>query len=316
MNKLLSKSNVFTFILLSILIAVSFKLFLYNKIDSIEVINSNNQDILNSNIEINHPKNTVASVWKWQDNQDNQSVTFISKEQGDNEIYNFTEESVYKALYHVRLDDDNNIIIDNETLAALNKTLGDERLNLDSQSILKLKMFIKKGLPGNAGEDVAKIVGDYHQYLEAAREFNSVYEGDPELKIDSGESIENQQNNFQELSSLRHLYLDADVASQLFLQYDANANYMFEVLKIQSDDSLSDEEKIKLSSNIASRHSGKSINVNNWNKRYQDFLDAKQNIITVSISDDEKQEQLTELMHQHFSHEELNNIRHLQLDKL
>jgi hypothetical protein len=37
--------------------------------------------------------------------------------------------------------------------------------------------------------------------------------------------------------------------------------------------------------------------------------------MTVSISDDEKQAQLTELMYQHFSREELNNVRHLQLDK-
>jgi lipase chaperone LimK len=316
MKQLLAKNNIFTLIFLLILIAIGFKLFIYKQSDSIEIINSNNHDILNSNIEINHLENTVASAWKWQDDKSSPAVASINKEQTDNETYNFTEESVYKALYHVRIDDDNNIIIDNETLTALNNTLDDERLNLDAESILKLQMFIKKGLPGNAGEDVAKIVGGYYQYLEAAREFNSVYEGDPEVTVDNNESLEQQINNYQELSSLRHLYLDTDIATKLFSQYDANANYMFEVLKIQNDDSLTDEEKQKISSEIALQHSGQGININNWNTRYQDFLAAKQNIMTVSISDDEKQAQLTELMYQHFSREELNNVRHLQLDKL
>jgi lipase chaperone LimK len=315
MKQLLTKNNIFTLIFFIILIAVGFKLFLYKQSDSIEIINSNNQDIDNGNIEINPPKNTVASSWKWQKNNSRPSATSDNNEQANNETYNFTEKSVYKALYHVRLDDNNNVIIDNETLNALNNTLDDERLKLDEQSILQLQMFIKKGLPGNAGEEVAKIVGGYYQYLEAAREFNAVYEGDPELIVDSVESIEQQQNNYQELSSLRHLYLDTDVATQLFSQYDANANYMFEVMKIQNDESLSDEEKQKISSEIALQHSGQSITVNNWDKRYQDFLVAKQNIMSVAISDDDKQAQLTELMHQHFSSEELDNVRHLQLDK-
>ena len=91
---------------------------------------------------------------------------------------------------------------------------------------------------------------------------------------------------------------------------------MFDSMKLEADTSLSEEEKRQEQAKIVQRHAEKSTNVDNWNERYQAFLVDKQYLINSSISDDEKREQLTGLMHQHFSYEELEYVSHLQLDSL
>jgi len=316
MNLSLPKKNaILTIIIMIILIAVGLKLFIYNQDGLIKIVDSNNISVVDSKVDENDQQNTIALAWQWKDTQSGQPVS-SSTTNVDNNNNIFTEESVYKALSRVRLDENNNVIVDNETLTALNNTLDDDRLQLDSQALFELQLLIKKGLPGNAGEQVANIVSDYYQYLEAAREFNTVYENDSNAVLDINESIEQHKRNYQELSSLRQLYLDTDVATQLFSEYDANANYMFEILKVENDDNFSEEEKKKLSSEIALQHSSDSINVDNWNKRYEVFLVAKRNIITDSMNDNEKKTQLIELMNQHFSREELIQVSQFQLDKI
>lgn len=225
-----------------------------------------------------------------------------------------SEEAVYKALHRIKLDN-NNVIIDHETLIALNEILDDNRLKLDNQAIEELQILVKKGLPGIAGEQVAEILKDYYQYLEAAQKFNTAYEVNSDPSLGFEKTTEEHETNYRVLMSLRELYLDADVVSNLFSTYDANANYMFDILKVEQNDNLSDEEKQQMRNEIRQRHTKHSINVDNWNDRHLDFLAAKQNILSSSISDKEKQAQLTELMHQHFSQEELDYVKHFQLDK-
>jgi lipase chaperone LimK len=309
------KNTIITLLVLMTLVVVGLKLFIFDQDKLIQIINSNTISIPENNNINGVVKNTIASEWQWVEKKTSQVIQPNSSDTAKN-VNIFTEESVYNALSQVRLDNNGNIIIDNETLTALNNTLDDDRLQLDSEALLKLQILIKKGLPGNTGEEVANIVGNYYGYLGAEREFNTVYEEKSTTNLDVNESIEQQKRNYQELSSLRELYLDTDVATQLFSAYDANANYMFEVLKIDNDNSLSEEEKNKLSSDIALKHSDESINVDNWSKRYKTFLTAKENITTASMNDNEKKIQLTELMHQHFSHEELVHVSHFQLDEI
>lgn len=274
---------------------------------------------IEADVVINTPKtNTIASIWQWEVETINannaQETTATSGEQVNDmsSQFPFTQESVFKALHAVKLDSNNDIILDDDALIALNNTLDFSEVKLDGEAIEKLKDLIRKGLPGDAGEETAQIVGDYYQFLGAKNEFNALYE----TKGVEGQSIEDYEAQYNELISLRELYLGTEVSEKLFASSNANSRYMFESMKLEANDSLSDEEKKQAQAKIVERHAEDSINVNNWNERYQAFLNDKQYIVNSSIGDNEKRIQLRALMHEHFSHEELEYVSHLQLDSL
>jgi lipase chaperone LimK len=264
--------------------------------------------------------NTIASAWQWESVTGKEAQTGKTETQNSNQAkqpdtasaFPFTEESVYKALQDVKLDDNGDIILDDDALTALNAALDHSEVKLDAQAIEALQDLIRKGLPGNAGEQTARVVADFYQYLGAKNEFNSLYE----TNRNPDQTIEDYETQYNELLALRQLYLSTEVADQLFASSNANSRYMFESMKLEADTSLSEEEKKQQQAKIVQQHAESSTKVNNWNERYQAFLDDKQYIINSSISDDEKRDQLRALMHQHFSYEELEYVSHLQLDSL
>ena len=268
---------------------------------------------------INAPKeSTVASIWQWEIetvNTNNTQETNATNGEQANDMsskFPFTQESVFKALHDVKLDSNGDIILDDDALNALNKALDFNEIKLDGEAIEKLKDLIRKGLPGEAGEQTAQIVSDYYQYLGAKNEFNALYETNDA----SGQDIESYETQYNELQALRELYLGAEVAGQLFATTNANSRYMFDSKKLEANDSLSDEEKKQLQAKITERHAEETTKINNWNERYQRFLDDKQYIINSSIGEAEKHVQIRSLMHEHFSDEELEYVSHLQLDSL
>lgn len=250
---------------------------------------------------------TIATSWKWQ-------ITPSHDVQPNSTSTSFTEESVYKALQHVRLDTQGNLIIDHQTLEALNSTLDDSRLNLDDESIDLLTEIITKSLPGDTGEEVATIVESYYQYLSAEKTFNSMYAN--ELNQLAGDNIEQYQEYYQELAMLRNLYLGDEVSEKLFSTTNNNVNYMLNMMSITQSSEYTQSEKRALSDELNYIRENKNINIENWEERYQNFLREKNNILNAAIDDEQKYIQITDLMNQHFSNEELQSITHLSLNEL
>jgi lipase chaperone LimK len=257
-------------------------------------------------VDIDNPEKTIATAWQWEE---------PTNTPDENASPTFSEKVVYNALQKVRLDSQGNVIIDHEALIALNATLDDGSLQLDEQALRELQMIIRQGLPGNAGDDVAKIVANYYHYLEASKEFNAIYETGSSNSPAIENTTDEHKENYRELTALRELYLGSDTSTKLFSTSDANANYMFDMLEIEQATDLSDEEKQQKRLEIVNQHAEQTIDISNWNERHNVFLAAKQNILQASISDQQKQTQLTELMHQHFSHEEIAHVRHMNIDK-
>jgi lipase chaperone LimK len=257
-------------------------------------------------VDIDNSEKTIATAWQWEE---------PTNTPDENASPTFSEKVVYNALQKVRLDSQGNVIIDHEALIALNATLDDGSLQLDEQALRELQMIIRQGLPGNAGDDVAKIVANYYHYLEASKEFNAIYETGSSNSPAIENTTDEHKENYRELTALRELYLGSDTSTKLFSTSDANANYMFDMLEIEQATDLSDEEKQQKRLEIVNQHAEDTIDISNWNERHNVFLAAKQNILQASISDQQKQTQLTELMHQHFSHEEIAHVRHMNIDK-
>lgn len=263
--------------------------------------------------------NTLASAWQWNTQPAHASQEINAGDRATPPAYSkenampsetvarpFTEESVYTALQSIRLDDQQNIILDHEALLALNEALDYQDIELNTPQMAELQDLIRAGLPGSIGEQTAQIVADYHDYLVASREFNAIYE--------SSMSTENAAERYAELASLRALYLGQDVADKLFRVSDANAQYMLDMAQIDQDSSLSEEEKQQQRDQVIERHVQTVIDIPDWANRHAAFSQEKDMILSSGVSEQEQKQQLTQLLHRHFNPSEIAQIEHLQLD--
>ncbi|MFV1873933.1 MAG: lipase secretion chaperone [Oleiphilus sp.] len=269
--------------------------------------------------------NTLADVWQWHKmpggstlSKESNATVETHESSPQSASLPFTEASVFQALHAVKLDDNNDIILDNDALNALNATLDQPDIQLNAAELEALQNMIRKSLPGEAGEQTARIVNDYYQYLSAKNEFNAFYLSEQSETADQrvDNSLEHYEAQYAELVALRQLYLGDEVAAKLFAESNANSQYMFDTMKLQASAHLSESEKQQAQAELVEKHAVKTTNVDNWGARYQAFLEDKQYIVSASISEREKQAQLNALMHEHFSDQELENVRHLELDSL
>lgn len=176
--------------------------------------------------------NTVAQAWQWEafgntkGGEVKEAAGILKDVESETESENdipFDVVFIYDALRSVKLDGNENVVLDHDALTALNETLNNNVLILDQLGLDKLQTLIKIGLPGKAGEQTARIVSDYYNYLEAKKEFNQIYA--------TAENLQEHRSQYNEMLALRNLYLGEDVAQRLFEQEDLDAEYMFSAMK-------------------------------------------------------------------------------------
>jgi len=260
-------------------------------------------------------KNTIATQWQWGTLQkaNTHSVNNIdtSTERP------FTAESVYIALQAVKIDSDGNIILDHDALISLDEALERIHNRLNRDSLAELQTLIKRYLPSTAGEQTADMVERYYHFLEAKEEFSRINEAMADTNNENSiQAIETNELLYSELKSLRERYLGYEATNSLFRVSDANAKYMFDSMKLALDDQLTLEQRIQERKKIEAHHLEQSINIINWPARFKNFQSKKQHIISSSITDEDKQHQLTELLAQHFDTDERKRIEYLGLDEL
>lgn len=278
----------------------------------------------------NSTQETIGNAWQWNINKDGASDNEIdtsstnveadiapTQNSTDSAALPFTQQSVYDALQAVRLDAGGNIVLDHDALISLDEALERIYSRLDTDSLAALQALIIQSLPGIAGEQTAQIVNDYAHFLVAKDEFSELNENTlPEGNEQTLESLNNDQLLYGELKSLREIYLGKEATDQLFVISDANAHFMFESLKLDADQTLTIEDKQQKLQEIEATHTEQSINITNWTERYADFLNRKNTIVEAAVSDDDKRNQLTELLQQLFDEDERSRILHLELDNI
>ena len=229
----------------------------------------------------------------------------------------FTAESVYQALQEVKITKDGDIVLDHTTLISLDEALERIYKRLDSNSLAILQQLITDALPGTSGQQTAKLVADYYHFLLAKHEFSRMYEplvaheGAPTV-----ESIASQQSLYQELQGLREVHLGDEVATSLFQASDADANFMFENMKLDADVNLTPEQRQIRRKEIQETFIEQSITIDDWPSRYRSFLQQKQSISRSELAQSDKESELKELYNQHFNGSEQQKIAHLRLDKI
>jgi len=251
---------------------------------------------------------TVAAIWQWHTPAD----AAAERDPLNNmDTIPFSADALYEALQNVRIDKNGDVVLDNEALEALNRTLQYGEVELNRQNLADLQELIKVGVPGKAGEQTAEIVVDYYRYLEAEDEFNALYEQQGSTADLSNDAYAQQ---YEELKALRTLYLGQEVAAELFATADASAHYMFEAQQLEADSTLSADDKAERQKTLNDRLTDATVPVDNWRQRYNVFLTDKQRIMNAGLADQEKKAQVERLMKQHFNPDELAKVRYLQLD--
>lgn len=248
---------------------------------------------------------TVADAWQWQQQPLVDSDAIVHGSSKSKPSYTTSEQKIYQALGDVRLDANGHVIIDAVGLQALYKTIGYGNQLLDNDKIEYLKMVIRRGLPGAAGDDVAEIVANFYGYLDAKNQMKSMY---PSMS-----SIEDLSVQIAELRSLREIYFGSDVAALLFKEQQAHEDYMLENMEISNSDSLTEEEKDVARKQLREQLLADRPDVVNWEQRYDIFLRDKQVVLESDLLPLEKKQQVDALVQQQFTSEELSKIGHLDL---
>lgn len=255
---------------------------------------------------------TIATEWLWSKNE-NRSDSYNDSER----LFPFTPKSVFRALQAVKLDADGNVILDHDALLSLDEALERIYAKLDSESLMVLQQLIRDALPGHAGEQTAKLVGDYHQFLVAKNEFSQINEAMADSNNEmTTESIQANELLYKELQELREVHLGSSSTSKLFRISDAHAKYMFDSMKLESDQDLSVEEKQIKRLEIRERHISQSINIRDWPVRYQQFKQGKGLILSSELSIEQKRVKLKSLLEASFNTNELKQVAHLGLARL
>lgn len=251
---------------------------------------------------------TIGNEWQWskKDAIDHSSETIAGLP--------FTSDSVYRALQAVKLDENGNVILDHDALLSLDEALERIHNKLDSESLSVLLELIKKALPGKAGEQTAELVGNYYNYLQAKQEFSQINEAMADTNNElTEESIKANQELYSELQDLREVHIGNEATKTLFRISDANAQYMFDSMKLEANNDLTAEEKQQRREEIKERHIGLSINIADWPERYKTFKKQRQQILDLELGAQQQSEELETLLQKSFSHEELLRIKHLEL---
>jgi hypothetical protein len=242
---------------------------------------------------------TVGTQWQWNNFAEPSAAKVEPDEQRTPAPFDIP--FIYEALQDVRLDEHGNVVVDDEALKALDETLNFSGLELSPADLEELQSLIRIGLPGPAGEQTAEVVGNYYRFLQAEKEFNELY-GAPGMDA-------NVESGYEELVALRELYLGPEVASKLFEKQDRDARYMLRSMLLARDESLKPEEREARQKKLAASFHSESPDLPQWEERYGLFQYEQQTIVESTLSEEEKQRQIEQLLEQHFDADEIPAVK-------
>jgi len=149
--------------------------------------------------------------------------------------FNVSFRDVEDALMMAKLDNVGALILDEQALASLNLVVSRLPDNLTAQDIQKIQKLIKQAQPGEAGEQVAQVLGDYYAFKQAEKEW---------LKSGvASNSLQAAIDQLEKITAMRQDYLGQAVADKLFLGQQQQASLSLQKMAIQQDTELSAQQK-------------------------------------------------------------------------
>ncbi len=253
-------------------------------------------------------KNNIAKEWQWDNFSSEDINSAISKAEKrvvdkkpslseDEQPFEFDVVVVYSALGAVELDDNGDVILDDETLAVLETGFNKLPENLTNDELEELLQLIKTGLPGSPGEQSADIVERYQSYKVAERDFTAVM---PAPK-DATEALA----QFEQKIALRESILGYDAAKRLFSQEQSESLYMLKVMAIESDSSLSNEEKKEAARKLQSEN---ILLKDNYSMNHPRDDDMVENNVIIMRQHGIDEKQIEDYRYEHLGEEKAKQI--------
>lgn len=143
--------------------------------------------------------------------------------------------SIATALSQLNLDDNGQVKLDPQAKAALEAAFLQPQAPMDEVRFDDLKTLIEGGLQGEAGRHAAAVAERFYRYSNAYREVEDTFGYHGELG--------NLEANFEQLSRLRRTYLGDELTDALYGTEETLMRYTLKSMRIQSDQSLSPEQK-------------------------------------------------------------------------
>jgi len=149
--------------------------------------------------------------------------------------FNVSFRDVEDALMMAKLDNVGALILDEQALASLNLVVSRLPDHLTPQDLQKIQNLIKQAQPGEAGEQVAQVLGDYYAFKQAETKW-----------LKSGVATNSLQaaiDQLEKITAMRQDYLGQDVADKLFLAQQEQASLSLQKMAIQQDTERTVQQK-------------------------------------------------------------------------
>lgn len=193
--------------------------------------------------------NAIANKWQWDNFTDIKSTTKPAAEdeveQAEVTKPELVEEVpydvvlIYNILQDIQLDENGRVVPDQMAKYALERGFDDLGSEVTPEALAELQELIRIGLPGEAGEEAARIMKTYYEYRVAEEAFNQRQSADSDSSAGAAPAPE----DYEQLVQMRRRHLGSELADGLFAVEELQARHMFSVIAIQQDTELSDEEK-------------------------------------------------------------------------
>lgn len=258
---------------------------------------------------------------------------------------------IYRILQSVKVDESGRVVLDETVKEALALGFEDLGPNLSAVAMSELQKTIRAGLPGQAGEDAARLFENYYRFRLAETEFN-------EQPLNLPPAVQ-----YEKLAQLRRSYLGEEAADKLFAVEDTNGRHMLAAIAIQMNPKLTDQEKQAQQEALQETLNDRLLAVGllkpeeaaaekvqrlraqgasstdiystrkallgaegardlaaadreeaKWESRFNGFWQARKYVMQAGLDDVERERQIEELLNQYFSPEERERARATSTD--
>jgi lipase chaperone LimK len=272
---------------------------------------------------------TIASEWQW----NNFAASKADKSSPASAVPSEVVE-IYRILRSIKLDETGRVVPDQTLKEALEEGFTALGPDLSAKEMSELQNSVRVGLPGQAGDRAAQILGSYYQFRLAESEFNR-----------STESKSSAADRHKELVQLRRDFLGEEIADKLFEVEETQARHMFASIAIQQNPNLTAEEKqAKHAEDAAAEKvrrlrdqgasSGEIYSARKsmlgeeratelaegdreeaqWQSSFNGFWQARRYVMQASLEDAERVRQIEQLLDRYFSAEERERARLTSID--
>jgi lipase chaperone LimK len=189
----------------------------------------------NANIQ-DKDTSTIASKWQWQNFNNSEPApnagesSKVAKPRPVGEVP-ANAVGIYRVVQSIKLDTNGRVVLDDSVKAALDEGFDELGPNLSADALSELQKMIRTGLPGQAGEEAARVFENYYRFRSAEVEFSEQPVTQPPAA------------HYERLVQLRRSYLGAETADKLFAVEDTQGRHMMAAIAIQTNPNLTDEEK-------------------------------------------------------------------------